>query len=81
MALHNLRPRRHRAAEQRDELASFQVIEFHSIPHSQGRIAGYRIGVDQSGANGTILQPVSRKDHLRWLTTFSGTISALKRKR
>jgi hypothetical protein len=26
------RPRRRRAAEQRDELASFQLIEFHSIP-------------------------------------------------
>jgi hypothetical protein len=28
-----------RAAEQRDELASFQLIELHSIPASQGRIA------------------------------------------
>jgi hypothetical protein len=34
------------------------LIEWHSIPASQGRIAGYRIGEDQSGGNGTILQPV-----------------------
>jgi hypothetical protein len=32
------------AAEQRDELATFQLVELHSIPASQGRIAGYRIG-------------------------------------
>jgi hypothetical protein len=49
-----LRPRgerpRCRAAEQRDEVASFQLIELHSIPASQGRIVGgYRIGEDQSG--------------------------------
>jgi hypothetical protein len=37
------RPRRRRAAEQRGELAAFQSIELHSIPASQGRIAGYRI--------------------------------------
>jgi hypothetical protein len=47
-----------RATKQRDELASFQLIESHPIPASQGRIAGYRIGEDQSGDNGTILQPV-----------------------
>src|SRR6266446_6086435 len=28
------------------------------VPASQGRIAGYRIGEDQSGGNGTILQHV-----------------------
>jgi len=39
---------RGRAAEQRDERASFQLIELHSFPASQGRIAGYRIGRDQS---------------------------------
>jgi hypothetical protein len=49
-----------RAAEKRDEIASFQLIELHSVPASQGRIARYRIGEDQSGGNGTILQPVSR---------------------
>ena len=35
---------RGRAAEQRYEVASFQVIELHSDPTSQGRIAGYRTG-------------------------------------
>jgi hypothetical protein len=29
-----MRPRRRRAAEQRDELAAFQLIESHSIPAS-----------------------------------------------
>jgi hypothetical protein len=43
---------RHRAAEKRDELASFQLIELHSVPVSQGRIAAYRISQDQSGGNG-----------------------------
>jgi hypothetical protein len=41
------------------KIASFQLIELHSIPASQGRIVGYRIGEDQSGGNGTILQPVA----------------------
>jgi hypothetical protein len=35
-------------AEQRDELAAFQLIELHSVPASQGRFAGYRIGEEQS---------------------------------
>ena len=39
---------RRRAAEQRDELAPFQLIEMHSIPASQGRFAGYRIGEDMT---------------------------------
>jgi hypothetical protein len=39
------RPHRHRAAEKRDELASFQLIELHSIPVSQSRIAGYHAEV------------------------------------
>jgi hypothetical protein len=47
------------AAEQRDEVAPFQLIPVHSIPVSQGRIAGYRIGENQSGGNGTILQLAS----------------------
>jgi hypothetical protein len=34
------RPRRGAGTEQRDELAPFQFIELHSIPTSQGRIAG-----------------------------------------
>src|SRR5260221_9066775 len=37
------RPRGCRAAEQRDELASLQLIELHSVPASQGRIAGYLV--------------------------------------
>jgi len=41
------RPRR-RAAEQRNELASFQLIELHSIPASQDLDAGYRISNGQS---------------------------------
>jgi hypothetical protein len=53
-----LRERRERprgcTAEQSDELAPSQLIEFHSIPASQGRIAGYRIGSDQSGGTGAI---------------------------
>jgi len=40
------RPRRCRAAEQRDEIASLQLIELHLIPASRGRIAGYRTGGD-----------------------------------
>jgi hypothetical protein len=51
-----MQPRR----EQREELAAFQLIELHSIPASQGRIAGYRTGEDQSGGSGTILQPGGR---------------------
>jgi len=34
------------AAEQRDELAPFQLIEEHSDPASQGRIAGYQTDED-----------------------------------
>jgi len=36
------RPRGGRASEQRDELATFQLIKFHSVPTSRGRTAGYR---------------------------------------
>ncbi len=42
----------HRAAEKRDELAAFQLIELHSLPISQGRIAGYRTAEDQSAVPG-----------------------------
>jgi hypothetical protein len=35
---------RGRAAEQRDEFAALYLIELHSVPASQGGIAGYRIG-------------------------------------
>jgi hypothetical protein len=47
------RPRGRRAAEQCDEVAAFQLIELHSVP-SQGRIAEYRIGNDQSGGVGGV---------------------------
>jgi len=46
------RPRRRRAAKQRDEIASSQLVELHSVPGSQGRIAGYRIREEQSGGSG-----------------------------
>jgi hypothetical protein len=49
---HRERPRRRRAAEQRDELAAFQLIKLHSIPASLGRFAGYRMGRDQSAGIG-----------------------------
>jgi hypothetical protein len=35
------RPRRRCTAGKRDELAPFQLIESHSVPASQGRIASY----------------------------------------
>jgi hypothetical protein len=54
------RPSDHRAAKKRDELTTFQLTELHSIPASQGWIVGYRIGEDQSGRSGTILQLVRR---------------------
>jgi hypothetical protein len=52
------RPRR-RDAEQRNKLAASQLVELHSIPASQGRIAGYLIGEDQSGGNerGSVASP------------------------
>jgi hypothetical protein len=48
------RPHRRSAAEQRDELTPFQLIELHSFPTSQGRFAGYRIGRDQSAGIGAL---------------------------
>jgi hypothetical protein len=41
-----------RTADQRDERAAFQLIELHSVPASQGRFAGYRIGEDHDSAAG-----------------------------
>jgi hypothetical protein len=38
------RPSGCRTAEQRNEIAAPQLIELHSIPASEGRIAGYRTG-------------------------------------
>src|SRR5262249_24594325 len=39
------------AAEQRDELATFQLIQLHPVPASQGQIAGYRIASDRSAGS------------------------------
>jgi len=41
-----------RAASQRDEFTSSHLIELHSVPANQSRIAAYRISEDQSGGNG-----------------------------
>src|SRR5262249_30153966 len=41
------RPRR-RAADKRDEVAAFQLIELHSFPPAKGHVTGYRIASDQS---------------------------------
>jgi hypothetical protein len=49
---------RGRAAEQRDELAPFQLIELH-CQQARAGFAGYRIGEDQSAGIAGILQPVS----------------------
>jgi hypothetical protein len=45
------RPRDRRAAEQRDEVAPFQLIELHSVPRQPGPLAEYRFGKDQSAGN------------------------------
>jgi hypothetical protein len=50
-----------RAAEERNEVAAFQMIELHSIPASQGRLEVYRIGEDQSAGIAGVLQPVNLK--------------------
>jgi hypothetical protein len=55
------RPRCHCAAEKRDELSSFQLIELHLILLTRrGCIAGYRIGKDQSAGRPAISQPAGR---------------------
>jgi hypothetical protein len=48
---HRKQPNCRRAAEARDELTPLQLIEVHSVPVSKGRMAGYRIGEDQSAGN------------------------------
>jgi hypothetical protein len=48
LRLRRERPRHRSTAEQRDEVAAFQLIEWHSAPASQGQIAGYRIDHNQS---------------------------------
>jgi hypothetical protein len=52
------RPRSGRAAEKRNEIAPFYLIDLHSVPVSQGRMVGYRTGEDQSAGIAGILQPV-----------------------
>src|SRR5262249_3892333 len=50
-------------AEQRDELAPFQLIEWHSVPTSQGRFVGYRTGGDQSAGNLACIAHIGRRLH------------------
>jgi hypothetical protein len=73
------RPRGGGTAEQRDELASFQLIELHLIPASRGRIPGYRIGGDQSGGSGAILQPGSRHAANDSASEFQLAVSGVER--
>src|SRR5262245_48483148 len=42
------RPRGHRAAEQRDELAPFPLTGMHPILTGREHIAGYRVAAEQS---------------------------------
>jgi len=46
----------HHAPEQRDEVAWFQLIELHSVPHQPGPDAGYQIGGDRSAGVRTSAQ-------------------------
>jgi hypothetical protein len=46
------------ATKQRNKLASFQMIELHSIPASHG-LLGYPIGQGQSAGTPDILQPAA----------------------
>src|SRR5262249_24445961 len=59
------RPRDPRAAEQRDELASFQLIELHSVPSSQVRIAGYRISSGQSAGISNVCASTGLEEPVR----------------
>src|SRR5262249_16383878 len=62
---------RGRAAKQGNELATFQLIEWHFAPASQGQIAGYRIDHSQSAAIPHLVNkwPVPlRHRQGRWLT-------------
>src|SRR5215468_10129897 len=68
------RPRCCRAAEQRDELAPFQLIELHSVPASQGRIAGYRIRNDQAGGVPLCVNYLTLGNRCRWQPRTRGAI-------
>src|SRR5262249_53888999 len=70
-ALALLRARRERpsrrAAEPRDEVAAFQMI-VHSVPTSGSRVAGYRIGDDQSAdilRTASSFRPIRERLNLR----------------
>ena len=56
LCAHDEWPRRCGAAKQRDELATFQLIEVASEAKSQERLARYRIGADQSAGIAGVLQ-------------------------
>src|SRR5262249_1020055 len=58
----NEHPQLYAAHSTPSELAPFQLIELHFGPRHQGRIAGYRIGEDQSGGIETILQTPDNAD-------------------
>jgi hypothetical protein len=63
------------AAEHHDEIAAaFQLIELHSVPLSTRAVAGYRIGVSQSGGFAAAL-------HIRRLATKVCFASILKKSR
>jgi hypothetical protein len=46
-----------RTAEQRDELAAFELFELHSMPYEPRPIAEYRIGKRQSAGMPALSQP------------------------
>ena len=54
--------------------AAFQLIELHSVPPSTMAVAGYRIGVSQSGGVAAAL-------HIRRLATKACFASILKKSR
>src|SRR5262245_46687447 len=56
------RPRRRRTAEQRDEVATLQLIELHSMPASQTRIVRYRIGEAASGGMTLFHNPATHSE-------------------
>jgi hypothetical protein len=66
-----------RAAEQRDEVAAFQLKKLHSVPCSQSRIAEYRIGEEQSGGVGTTVQPGSPRACRRSLASGTFGLSSI----
>jgi hypothetical protein len=49
----------------------------HSIPVSQGRVAGYRISEDQSGGNETIYYHAKRTNLIIALVSFKENVNKL----